>query len=73
MRGGPSTGIPTKAEQSDLFQAAFSAHGDVIRPVLAPVSAEGWNSYHAPHCSGRFRRLGQTGIAGSLVIISADD
>jgi len=40
QRGGPSTGIPTKGEQSDLFQAAFSAHGDVIRPVLAPVSAE---------------------------------
>ncbi|MEW5982946.1 MAG: 2-oxoacid:acceptor oxidoreductase subunit alpha [Acidobacteriota bacterium] len=40
QRGGPSTGIPTKAEQSDLFQAVFSAHGDVIRPVLAPVSAE---------------------------------
>jgi 2-oxoglutarate/2-oxoacid ferredoxin oxidoreductase subunit alpha len=40
QRGGPSTGIPTKAEQSDLFQAAFSAHGDVIRPLLAPMSAE---------------------------------
>jgi 2-oxoglutarate/2-oxoacid ferredoxin oxidoreductase subunit alpha len=40
QRGGPSTGIPTKAEQSDLLQAAFSAHGDVIRPVLAPISAE---------------------------------
>jgi len=40
QRGGPSTGIPTKSEQSDLLQAAFSAHGDVIRPVLAPVSAE---------------------------------
>ena len=40
QRGGPSTGIPTKAEQSDLFQAVFSAHGDVIRPVLAPISAE---------------------------------
>jgi 2-oxoglutarate ferredoxin oxidoreductase subunit alpha len=38
QRGGPSTGIPTKSEQSDLFQAAFSAHGDVIRPVLAPIS-----------------------------------
>jgi 2-oxoglutarate ferredoxin oxidoreductase subunit alpha len=38
QRGGPSTGIPTKAEQSDLFQAAFSAHGDVIRPILAPIS-----------------------------------
>jgi 2-oxoglutarate ferredoxin oxidoreductase subunit alpha len=40
QRGGPSTGIPTKSEQSDLLQAAFSAHGDVVRPVLAPVSAE---------------------------------
>lgn len=37
QRGGPSTGIPTKSEQSDLFQAAFSAHGDAVRPVLAPI------------------------------------
>jgi 2-oxoglutarate ferredoxin oxidoreductase subunit alpha len=38
QRGGPSTGMPTKSEQSDLFQAAFSAHGDVVRPVLAATS-----------------------------------
>jgi 2-oxoglutarate ferredoxin oxidoreductase subunit alpha len=38
QRGGPSTGLPTKTEQSDLFAACFSAHGDVIRPVLAPTS-----------------------------------
>jgi 2-oxoglutarate ferredoxin oxidoreductase subunit alpha len=38
QRGGPSTGMPTKAEQADLFQAAFSAHGDSLRPVLAPIS-----------------------------------
>jgi 2-oxoglutarate ferredoxin oxidoreductase subunit alpha len=38
QRGGPSTGLPTKSEQSDLLQACFSAHGDVLRPVLAPVS-----------------------------------
>lgn len=38
QRGGPSTGIPTKSEQSDLFQAAFSAHGDCLRPVLAPIN-----------------------------------
>ncbi len=37
QRGGPSTGIPTKSEQSDLFQAAFSAHGDAPRPVLSPM------------------------------------
>jgi 2-oxoglutarate ferredoxin oxidoreductase subunit alpha len=40
QRGGPSTGIPTKPEQADLFQAAFSAHGDVLRPVLAPTCVE---------------------------------
>ncbi len=38
QRGGPSTGGPTKPEQSDLYQAAFSAHGDVLRPILAPTS-----------------------------------
>jgi 2-oxoglutarate ferredoxin oxidoreductase subunit alpha len=38
QRGGPSTGLPTKSEQADLFQAAFSAHGDAVRPVLAPTS-----------------------------------
>ncbi len=38
QRGGPSTGIPTKGEQSDLWQAVFSAHGDAIRPVLAPTT-----------------------------------
>ena len=40
QRGGPSTGLPTKSEQSDLFQAIFSAHGDAVRPVLAPISVE---------------------------------
>jgi 2-oxoglutarate ferredoxin oxidoreductase subunit alpha len=38
QRGGPSTGMPTKSEQSDLFQAVYSAHGDAVRPVLAPTS-----------------------------------
>jgi 2-oxoglutarate ferredoxin oxidoreductase subunit alpha len=38
QRGGPSTGLPTKTEQADLFQACFSGHGDVLRPVLASTS-----------------------------------
>ncbi len=38
QRGGPSTGMPTKREQADLFAAAFSAHGDTVRPILAPIS-----------------------------------
>ena len=38
MRGGPSTGIPTKAEQSDLNIAVYGVHGDAPRLVLAPQS-----------------------------------
>ena len=40
QRGGPSTGLPTKPEQGDLYQAAFSGHGDVLRPMLAPTDVE---------------------------------
>lgn len=35
QRGGPSTGLPTKTEQSDLLQALFGRHGDSPLPVLA--------------------------------------
>lgn len=38
MRGGPSTGIPTKSEQSDLNIALFGLHGDAPHLVLAPTS-----------------------------------
>ena len=38
MRGGPSTGIPTKTEQSDLNIALFGLHGDAPHLVLAPTS-----------------------------------
>jgi len=38
MRGGPSTGIPTKSEQSDLNIAIYGLHGDAPHLVLAPVS-----------------------------------
>ena len=37
MRGGPSTGIPTKSEQSDLNIALFGQHGDAPHLVLAPL------------------------------------
>jgi len=40
QRGGPSTGLPTKTEQSDLNQALFGSHGDAPRIVLAPSSVE---------------------------------
>lgn len=38
MRGGPSTGIPTKSEQSDLNIAVYGCHGDAPHIVVAPVS-----------------------------------
>ncbi len=38
MRGGPSTGIPAKSEQSDLLFAVGGLHGDAPRLVLAPTS-----------------------------------
>jgi len=38
MRGGPSTGIPAKSEQSDLSFAVDGLHGDAPRLVLAPNS-----------------------------------
>jgi 2-oxoglutarate ferredoxin oxidoreductase subunit alpha len=37
MRGGPSTGIPTKSEQSDLNIALHGLHGDAPHLVLAPL------------------------------------
>ena len=40
QRGGPSTGIPTKSEQSDLMQAVYGSHGDCPRVVIAPTDVE---------------------------------
>jgi 2-oxoglutarate ferredoxin oxidoreductase subunit alpha len=40
QRGGPSTGLPTKTEQSDLYQSLYAGHGDMPRMVLAPGNVE---------------------------------
>ncbi|MEI8341968.1 MAG: 2-oxoacid:acceptor oxidoreductase subunit alpha, partial [Verrucomicrobiota bacterium] len=40
QRGGPSTGLPTNVEQSDLNQAIFGGHGDSPRVVLAASTVE---------------------------------
>jgi 2-oxoglutarate ferredoxin oxidoreductase subunit alpha len=45
QRVGPSTGIPTKSEQSDLFQALWGTHGDAPRVVIAPADVE--DCFHA--------------------------
>jgi len=40
QRGGPSTGIPTQVEQSDLMQTIFGSHGDAPRIVLSVRNVE---------------------------------
>jgi 2-oxoglutarate ferredoxin oxidoreductase subunit alpha len=40
QRGGPSTGMPTSVEQSDLNIACYGSHGDSPRVVLAPANVE---------------------------------
>ena len=39
QRGGPSTGLPTKAEQADLLQVMFGRHGEAPLPIVAASSA----------------------------------
>jgi 2-oxoglutarate/2-oxoacid ferredoxin oxidoreductase subunit alpha len=41
QRCGPSTGIPSKSEQSDLNHAIYGGHGDAPRVVIAPYDVEG--------------------------------
>ncbi len=38
QRGGPSTGLPTKTEQSDLYQAVYGRNGDTPMPVISASS-----------------------------------
>lgn len=40
QRGGPSTGLPTKHEQSDFNAAIYGTHGEIPRIVIAPNSVE---------------------------------
>jgi len=40
QRGGPSTGLPTKHEQSDLLLAAHGCHGDASKVVISPENIE---------------------------------
>jgi 2-oxoglutarate ferredoxin oxidoreductase subunit alpha len=45
QRGGPSTGLPTKTEQSDLLQAMFGRNGESPVPIVAAVSPS--DCFHA--------------------------
>jgi 2-oxoglutarate/2-oxoacid ferredoxin oxidoreductase subunit alpha len=47
QRGGPSTGLPTRTEQTDLFAAAFGGHGDNSKIVISVSNVE--DCFYAPH------------------------
>ena len=47
QRGGPSTGLPTRTEQTDLFAAVFGAHGDNAKVAISVTNVE--DCFYAPH------------------------
>ena len=60
QRGGPSTGLPTSVEQSDLLQAVYGSHGDTPRVVLAPKNVE--DCFHIALEAGRIARRYSTPV-----------
>jgi 2-oxoglutarate ferredoxin oxidoreductase subunit alpha len=76
MRGGPSTGIPTKSEQSDLNIALFGLHGDAPHLVLAPldiadcVFTTGWAVRLAQHLQTAAIVLSDQFLGQSTAIVS---
>jgi 2-oxoglutarate ferredoxin oxidoreductase subunit alpha len=57
QRAGPSTGMPTKTEQSDLLMALFGRHGEAPLPVLAPATPGDcfWITIEAARIAVRYR------------------
>ena len=64
QRGGPSTGMPTKTEQSDLHLAVFGGAGDAQRIVLAPTRVEG-----AYKCAGKAFELAEKYQTPVIVLV----
>lgn len=64
QRGGPSTGLPTKTEQSDLLTALYPGHGDMQMPIIAPGTVEEcfYATYHALAWAERYQ--------GPVIILS---
>jgi 2-oxoglutarate ferredoxin oxidoreductase subunit alpha len=79
QRGGPSTGLPTKTEQSDLQHALYGGHGEAPRVVVAPVSVEDcfWTAIDAFNYSERFQvpviLLTDQGLATRMEVIHKPD
>lgn len=67
QRGGPSTGLPTKVEQSDLLAALFGQPGDAPHIVIAPSTIE--ECFHAMVTA---RRLAETFRAVVIVLSDAN-
>lgn len=65
QRGGPSTGLPTKVEQSDLLAALFAQPGDAPRIVVAPATIE-----ECFHVMVTARRLAE--VFRTVVIVLSD-
>ena len=64
QRGGPSTGLPTKTEQSDLNLAVFGGSGDAQRIVIAPTNVEG-----CYRCAGMAFEIAETYQTPVIVLI----
>ena len=67
QRGGPSTGLPTKVEQSDLLAAIFGQPGDAPHIVLAPSTIE-----ECFHCMVTARRLAEAFRMPVIVLSDAN-
>ena len=67
QRGGPSTGLPTKVEQSDLLAAIFGQPGDAPHVVMAPATIE--ECFHAMVTA---RRLAETFRMPVMVLSDAN-
>lgn len=83
QRCGPATGIPSKAEQSDLNHAIYGGHGDAPRVVLAAYSVKGCyrlviesfnisEYYQTPVILLSDQRLGQTTVATNSDFLMKD-
>lgn len=67
QRGGPSTGLPTKVEQSDLLAALFGQPGDAPHVVIAPATIE-----ECFHVMVTARRLAETFRTVVMVLTDAN-
>lgn len=79
MRGGPSTGIPTKSEQSDMNLAVYGMHGDAPHVVIAPMDIQdcvltgAWATYLAESLQTVVMVLSDQFLGQSQAVITKPD